>query len=182
MPDTIYKCRYCNHFSLNKQTVIDHEKQCVYNPANIKKWVRWGILRNMKKELVLSLSKEKGDFRIETFRSGGNGGQHQNTTDSGARVIHVVTGLSAESRTERSQKQNIKIAFKNLVNKPEFKKWLRLETARRAGRIKTDEEIRKEIEEQIQEKHLKVEVQKEGKWVKEDRSIVTGKQIGRAHV
>ena len=46
--------------------------------------------------------------------------------------------------------------------------FIRLETARRAGRIKTDEEIRKEIEEQIQEKHLKVEVQKEGKWVKEE--------------
>ncbi len=46
---------------------------------------------------VMSLSVEGGDFRVETFRAGGKGGQHQNTTDSGVRIVHVATGLSAES-------------------------------------------------------------------------------------
>lgn len=70
----------------------------------------------MKKELLFSLSKDQGDFKIDTFRSGGKGGQHQNKTDSGARITHIASGCSAESRTERSQHQNIKIAFKRLTS------------------------------------------------------------------
>ena len=44
--------------------------------------------------------------RVETFRSGGKGGQHQNTTDSGVRLIHEPTGLRAGSRNDRSQHRN----------------------------------------------------------------------------
>jgi protein subunit release factor B len=119
------------------------------------------------KQKLLSLSKEKGDFKIETFRSGGKGGQHQNTTDSGVRIIHVKTGISAESRTERSQKQNMQIAFRNLCKKPEFQNWLRIESARTAGFLKTQKEIIQEIENETQDKYLKVEVNVAGKWVKE---------------
>ena len=54
---------------------------------------------------------------MDTFRSGGKGGQHQNTTDSGVRITHIETGLSAESRSSRSQTQNRKIAFKKLIDR-----------------------------------------------------------------
>lgn len=121
----------------------------------------------MAKELLFSMSKEKGDFKIETFRSGGKGGQHQNTTDSGARVIHVASGLTAESRTERSQHQNIKIAFKNLTNKPEFKKWLRIESARRAGTVKTEKQIQEDVENSMNGKNIKTEVRINGKWTEQ---------------
>lgn len=46
------------------------------------------------------------DIETQTFRSGGAGGQYQNTTESGVRLIHKPTGLIAESREERSQFQN----------------------------------------------------------------------------
>lgn len=50
------------------------------------------------KELLFSLTKK--DFRIETFRSGGKGGQHQNKTDSGVRIVHLESGAVGESREE----------------------------------------------------------------------------------
>lgn len=116
------------------------------------------------KEKILTQSKENGDFKIDTFRAGGKGGQHQNTTDSGVRITHVHTGLKAESRTERSQKQNIKIAFRNLVNKKEFQHWLKIESAKKLGKLK---DIDKQVEEMMNENNLKIEVQKEGKWKEE---------------
>ncbi len=54
------------------------------------------------------------ECEIQTFRSGGKGGQHQNTTDSGVRLIHRPTGVRSESRTERSQLQNRRRALARL--------------------------------------------------------------------
>lgn len=55
-----------------------------------------------------------GDLEWEFFRSGGPGGQYQNTTDSGARVRHLPTGITVESRQERSQYQNKRICLEKL--------------------------------------------------------------------
>lgn len=57
--------------------------------------------------------------RVETFRAGGKGGQHQNTTETGVRLVHRGTGIRAESRTERSQLQNRKRALARLRTKLE---------------------------------------------------------------
>lgn len=46
------------------------------------------------------------DLEMQTFTSGGPGGQHQNKTQSGVRLIHKPTNIRAESRTERSQHKN----------------------------------------------------------------------------
>ena len=54
------------------------------------------------------------DIEAQTFRSGGAGGQYQNTTESGVRLIHKPTGLVAESREERSQHQNREICLRRL--------------------------------------------------------------------
>jgi protein subunit release factor A len=57
--------------------------------------------------------------RVETFRSGGPGGQHQNTTESGVRLVHLPTGLRAVARDERSQHRNRALALARLREKLE---------------------------------------------------------------
>lgn len=75
----------------------------------------------MEREPILSLTKK--DFRVDTFRSGGKGGQHQNKTDSGVRITHLETGISSESRSHKSQAQNKKVAFRKLAEK--LRPWIK---------------------------------------------------------
>ena len=75
----------------------------------------------MKKELLFSVTKK--DLEIQTFCSGGSGGQHQNKVETGVRIIHKESGAVGEARDSRSQHANKKAAFLRMVNSPKFKLW-----------------------------------------------------------
>jgi peptide chain release factor 2 len=92
------------------------------------------------------------ECRVETFRSGGPGGQHQNTTESGVRLVHLPTGVRVTARDERSQHRNRALALRRLREKlrelahqekpriatdvPHSQKEKRVEEKKRRGRTK----------------------------------------------
>lgn len=92
------------------------------------------------------------ECEVETFRSGGPGGQHANKVESGVRLTHTPSGVVVTSRASRSQYRNKQLALEELrkrleaLNKPKKKriaskpsaasKRKRLDSKRRRGETK----------------------------------------------
>lgn len=57
------------------------------------------------------------ECRIEKFHCGGKGGQNVNKVETGVRIIHIPTGLAAQSTEERSQFRNKQRAMEKLQEK-----------------------------------------------------------------
>ena len=101
------------------------------------------------------------DFELQTFRSGGKGGQHQNKTETGVRLIHHPSGAITESREERSQLQNKRNALKRMAQHPKFLAWLKLEAARMRG----EKSIEEKVDELMHPENIRIETRDEnGKW------------------
>ncbi len=81
------------------------------------------------KELLFSITADNCEWQY--FRASGAGGQHRDKTSSACRCTHKESGAVGEARDAREQPVNKRNAFLRMVEKPEFKRWLRLEIARR---------------------------------------------------
>jgi protein subunit release factor A len=113
-----------------------------------------------ERKMILSLSKDKGDFRVEPYKGSGKGGQKRNKTMSGCRIHHDASGAIGQSEDERSFFQNRKTAFARLVDSETFKKWHKLSIAEIMGAFANiEEEVAKEL------RHIRIEIMQDGKWI-----------------
>ncbi len=124
-----------------------------------------------EKEKKLLFSVTAADCQWEYFPAGGPGGQHQNRKNTACRVTHPPSGAVGESRELKSQSQNRDRAFGRMAQTDKFKKWHRLETARRMlNEQSINSMIDKAVNAAMDAKNIKVEVQDErGRWTPEEK-------------
>jgi hypothetical protein len=112
------------------------------------------------------------DCEVQTFRSGGKGGQNQNKVESGVRIIHRPSGAVGESREHRSQLQNKRAAFARMAETDKFQAYVN-RVVYYSG--KSPEE---RVDADMRPSKLKVEYRIDGQWTVQD--AISERSSGRS--
>lgn len=109
------------------------------------------------------MSLTSKDFRWDYFNGEGKGGQNRNKVAVCVRCFHDPSKSMGVAQDERQLLQNKKLAFQRCTSTETFKKWLKLESMKKAGLL---DNIEQQVEQEL--KKVKVEVKDEnGRWVDE---------------
>ena len=100
---------------------------------------------------------------VETYRSRGPGGQHKNKTETAVRLRHLSSGITVTATEQRSQSQNLKLAFERLGER------LRRLHQKKRRRIPTAVPLRS-IENRLEGKKLLSTRKRLRQTIKKDRS------------
>ncbi len=65
----------------------------------------------------INIVVEEKDLRIDTYRSGGKGGQNVNKVETAVRIVHLPSGIMVACQNERSQARNRDVAMQMLKAK-----------------------------------------------------------------
>jgi protein subunit release factor B len=86
------------------------------------------MLNPTQKTFSTDLEVLKKQVIIETYRSGGPGGQRKNKTETAVRLRHLPSGVTVTATESRLQSQNLRLAFERLqarlikLNRPKKKR------------------------------------------------------------
>lgn len=115
-------------------------------------------------EKLFSVTQKDFDFTAQ--RGSGPGGQHRNKTDSAVRCVHPPSGAVGFAQEERSQLLNKRKAFERCTSTVEFKRWLKVESARRSGaEAAAKDAIERRVNAAMRPENLMVEVGDGENWV-----------------
>lgn len=108
-------------------------------------------MNNAPRKLLFSTTL--ADCDIDTFCTGGPGGQAQNKKASGVRITHRESGAVGEAREHRSQHANKKAAWERMCKSKTFMAWAKLKAAKIHGAPSVEEVVAK----QMQPHHIREE-------------------------
>jgi protein subunit release factor B len=106
-----------------------------------------------ERKLLFSQSKDAGDFIVQATKGSGAGGQNRNKRETACRITHPKSGAVGFCQEERYFEVNKRRAFQRCVETNEFQTWLKLETAKKMGKLRDiDEQVNRQL------KSIKIEV------------------------